>query len=149
MKRASRSQAGMYFLLPNAIFLLGLSPGELAVYAYLMCCEDRKTYQCWPSYKTIGKAVGITPNTVRTYVIQLVERDLIRAEQTKVFTKKGMKRNGTLMYTILPIQDVLEAYYQRQLEQLDVLVAKRRMEKKYPQAYCPDTGDFNYSRIKT
>ena len=46
MKRASRSQAGMYFLLPNAIFLLGLSPDELAVYAYLMCCEDRKTYQC-------------------------------------------------------------------------------------------------------
>ena len=27
------------FLLPNEIFLLGLSPGALAVYSYLLCCE--------------------------------------------------------------------------------------------------------------
>ena len=37
-----------YFQLPNDIFLLGLSPGALAVYSYLLCCENRKTYQCWP-----------------------------------------------------------------------------------------------------
>lgn len=35
-----------YFPLPNEIFLLGLTPGELAVYSYLMRCEDRKTHQC-------------------------------------------------------------------------------------------------------
>ena len=28
------------FLLPNEIFLLGLSPGALAVYSYLLCCEN-------------------------------------------------------------------------------------------------------------
>ena len=28
-----------YFQLPNEIFLLGLSPGALAVYSYLLCCE--------------------------------------------------------------------------------------------------------------
>ena len=38
-----------YFPLPNEIFLLGLTPGELAVYSYLMRCEDRKTHQCHPS----------------------------------------------------------------------------------------------------
>ena len=37
-----------YFPLPNEIFLLRLKPGELAVYAYLLYCEDRETYQCWP-----------------------------------------------------------------------------------------------------
>ena len=42
-----------YFPLPNEIFLLRLKPGELAVYAYLMYCENRKTYQCYPSYRTI------------------------------------------------------------------------------------------------
>ena len=47
-----------YFPLPNEIFSLGLSTGEIAMYAYLMCCEDRKTFQCHPSYKTIGNAVG-------------------------------------------------------------------------------------------
>ena len=32
-----------YFPLPNEIFSLGLSFGEIAVYAYLMYCEDRQT----------------------------------------------------------------------------------------------------------
>ena len=31
-----------YFPLPNEIFSLGLSFGEIAVYAYLMHCKDRK-----------------------------------------------------------------------------------------------------------
>ncbi|WP_330658909.1 hypothetical protein [Acutalibacter muris] len=30
-----------------------------------MYCEDRKSHQCWPSYKTIGRAVGMSENTVR------------------------------------------------------------------------------------
>ena len=47
-----------YFQLPNEIFLLGLSPGALAVYSYLLCCENRQTYQCWPSYKTIPRTAS-------------------------------------------------------------------------------------------
>ena len=39
---------GNFFSLPNEIFLLGLSPGELAVYCYLRRCENQKTHQCWP-----------------------------------------------------------------------------------------------------
>ena len=57
---------GNFFSLPNEIFLLGLSPGELAVYCYLRRCENQKTHQCWPSYKTIGEAVGMCANTVRS-----------------------------------------------------------------------------------
>jgi hypothetical protein len=57
-----------YFQLPNEIFLLGLSPGALAIYAYLLCCEDRSTCQCWPSYKTIGRTVRVSASTVRKYV---------------------------------------------------------------------------------
>lgn len=44
-----------YFPLPNEIFMLGLTPGELAVYSYLMRCEDRKTHQCHPSYANVIK----------------------------------------------------------------------------------------------
>lgn len=33
-----------YFPLPNEIFSLGLSTGEIAVYAYLMYSEDRKHF---------------------------------------------------------------------------------------------------------
>ena len=63
-----------YFQLPIEIFLLGLSPGALAVYSYLLCCENRKTYQCWPSYKTIGRAVRMSANTVRKYVWSEAQR---------------------------------------------------------------------------
>ena len=38
-----------YFLLPNEIFYLGLSYGEIAVYSYLLYRENRKTFQCYPS----------------------------------------------------------------------------------------------------
>ena len=46
------------FLLPNELFCLGLETGEIAVYSYLLRCEDRKTYQCWPSYQTSAAQWG-------------------------------------------------------------------------------------------
>ena len=67
-----------YFPLQNVIFFLNLSPGEIAVYSYLLYCEDRKTYQCYPSYKTIGRAVGMSINTVQKYIAALGERWAIR-----------------------------------------------------------------------
>ena len=106
-----------FFSLPNEIFSLGLSAGELAVYAYLLRCENRRTYQCHPSYKTIGKAVGLSANTVREYVGALADRGLIVTENTSVITGAGIKRNGSLRYTILPIQKVVEGFYQQQLSQ--------------------------------
>ena len=53
-----------YFTMPNEIFSLGLDASEIAVYAYLRCLENRSSYQCWPSYTTIGNAVGRAKNTV-------------------------------------------------------------------------------------
>jgi hypothetical protein len=116
------------FPFPNDIFLLGLCPGELAVYSYLICCANRKTLQCWPSYKTIGKAVGMTENTVAKYVGSLERKDLIRTEPTTVTTKTGVKRNGNLLYTVSPFQDVLEAHYQRQLERLAQETARAQLQ---------------------
>ncbi len=116
-----------YFPLPNVIFSLGLSPGEIAVYSYLLYCEDRKTYQCHPSYKTIGRAVGMSTNTVQKYITALGERGFISVEPTSVITKSGQKRNGTLRYTIRPIQEAVELYHQRQIRQLELDVAKSNL----------------------
>lgn len=58
-----RSPLGHYFLLPNEIITLGLSPGELSLYAYLIFCEDRKTHQCWPSIGRISQHTGMSANT--------------------------------------------------------------------------------------
>ena len=108
-----------YFPLPKEIFSLGLRSGEILVYAYLLYCEDRKTYQCWPSYRTIGKAVGMSPNTVRKYVAGLEEKHLITTEHTTITTRDG-RRNGSLRYTLRPVQEALEYYYDKQLKQLDI-----------------------------
>ena len=112
---AKRDPIKNYFPLPNEIYHLGLSHGAIAVYGYLLSIENRSTYQCYPSYATIGHAVGMSRNTVRKYVAELEERRLIRTEQTTITTVDGRKRNGSLLYTILPVQLAIEQFYERQL----------------------------------
>ena len=109
-KYIKKAKLQRYFPLPNSIFDIGLEAGEIAVYAYLLYCEDRKTFQCYPSYKTIGSAVGLSRNTVRKYVMSLEEKRLIKTELTKVKTKDGKVRNGNVLYTILPIDNAIEYY---------------------------------------
>ena len=122
-----------YFTMPNEVFQLGLSAGELAVYSYLRRCEDRRTHQCWPSYRTIGSAVGMSENTVRKYVLSLEEKGLIRTEPTTINTKDGRIRNGSLRYTIRPIQEALEIFYQRQLARAEEEAEKARLRKRLAQ----------------
>lgn len=111
-----RDGARNFFPLPRKIFNLGLSAGEIAVYAYLMFRENRKTYQCYPSYRSIGEAVGVSRNTVKKYVDTLVEKQLIYVEPTKVKTQDGGVRNGNLLYTIRPLNDALEYHLEQQLK---------------------------------
>ena len=74
----------IFFPMPKAAFRLGLDSGEIAVLAFLMYCEDRKTYQCHPSYSTIGSAVGMSNNTVKKYVDRLEHKGFILTEPTMV-----------------------------------------------------------------
>lgn len=104
-----------YFKTPNCLFSLGLSAGEIAVYSYLLRCEDRNSYTCYPSFRTIGKAVGLSRNTVQKYVSSLESKGLIETEKTSVFRKDGSKWNGNLKFSILPIQSALELYNEQQL----------------------------------
>lgn len=129
-----------YFPLPNEIFMLGLCAGEISVYSYLLYRENRKTFQCWPSYKTIGKAVVMSPNTVRKYVMALEEKTLISTEPTSVRTQSGQKRNGSLLYTIRPIQEALDLFYERQMARADLTAqhqcAVERLAKPAPVGPC-------------
>lgn len=127
---AEQSVVKRFFSLPNEIFSLGLSPGALALYSYLLYCEDRKTYQCYPSYASIGKSVCMSVNTVRKYVAELEGRGLIITEPTSVITRDGRKHNGTLRYTILPIRNAVDRYNQRRLRQLEETVERMRIRKK-------------------
>ena len=119
-----------YYPVPKIICQLGLSPGEIAVYSFLLFCEDRKTYQCYPSYRTIGDAVGMSRNTVCKYVRSLEEKGLIRTERTTVTLKDGRKRNGSLLYTILPVEQVLAQHNQHQLHLAEMAAERHRAQEK-------------------
>ncbi len=126
-----------YFPLPNEVFYLGLSYGEISVYSYLLYRENRKNFQCYPSYKAIGKALKMSRNTVCKYVRQLEEKELIATEPTSVHTSKGEKRNGNLLYTILPIEQAKKYFYDWQLENLDRVIADEKRKKKIEKLKIP------------
>lgn len=129
-----RDTPGEYFPLPKAIFHLDLSTGEIAVYAFLMYCEDRKNFRCHPSYATIGSATGMSKNTVKKYVESLEKKGFIRTEPTKVKTKDGRVHNGSLLYTLQPIGPIEDAYLERQIAlanaRLKIQKALEKYEKK-------------------
>ena len=130
-----RDNPGDYFPLPKSIFRLDLSTGEIAVYAFLMYCEDRKTFQCHPSYATIGEATGMSKNTVKKYVESLERKGFIFTEPTKVKTKDGRTHNGSLLYTLRPIKPIEEAYFEKKIAianaQYQARLALEKFEKKH------------------
>ena len=108
-----------YYLVPNEVFNLGLSSHEIAVYNYLLRCEDRRIYQCHPSYRTISAAVHLTVSTVMKHITKLADRQFITIENTSYIDKHGMKQNGNNLYTILPIQATMDHCYQQQMLRLE------------------------------
>ncbi len=130
-----------YFPLPNEIYYLDLSAGAIAIYGYLLHIESRKTYQCHASHKTIGQAVKMSTNTVRKYLKELEDRALIYTEQTTIRTKEGQARNGTLLYTIRPIQEAVDYYYERQLQQLNETTVWQKVQLSPPCAPCVSVSE--------
>ena len=129
-KWPKRSAEKNYFMVPNEIFGIGLDFREISLYTYLLRCENRDTYQCYPSYKTIGKAIRMSENTVAKYVRQLEEKGLIYTEPTMVRSKDGRPLNGNLLYTIRPIQAAIELFYERQFQQLEEDTARQRAAER-------------------
>ena len=127
-----------YYPVPKIICQLGLSPGEIAVYSFLLFCEDRKTYQCYPSYRTIGDAVGMSRNTVCKYVRSLEEKGLIRTERTSIVLKNGRKRNGSLLYTLRPWRQAVEQFHQRQLAMAEAAAERQQVQQKLAEQNTPN-----------
>lgn len=136
-----QTPARNYYPLPKVLCQLGLSPGEIAVYSFLMYCENRTTYQCYPSYRTIGEAVGMSRNTVRKYVQELEERGLIVTERTSIITRDGRKQNGSLLYTILPIQFSIDQFYQRQLDAAERARERQQVARRMAQLAQKDGAE--------
>ena len=125
----TRSQQKLFSGSQRSVSHRSQSP-EISIYCYLLSIEDRETYQCWPSYKTIGKALRMCENTVSKYVRSLEEKGLIRTEPTMIRSKDGRPLNGNLLYTICPIQAAVESFYERQFRQLEEDTARQRAAER-------------------
>lgn len=119
-----------YFSLPDEVFYLNLGSAAIAVYAFLLYRENRKTYQCTLSYKAIGYAIGASNNTVRKYVLELEAAGLIATNRTVVVGADGMERNGCLRYTILPVQNAVELRDRQRLAALDAAVERQKVKER-------------------
>lgn len=118
------------FPLPNEVFQLGLKAGDLLVYIYLQYQKDVRSGQCWPSYATIGKALGMSRKTVQKHIGTLVDKGLIRAENTAVRWKNGRSYNGNLLYTVKPIQQVMQEREKEFLAELKLVEAQRKWAQR-------------------
>ena len=107
-----------------------LPGGSIAVYIFLLRHADRRTGQCHPSTATMAKNLHYCRNTVASYVRLLEERGLIVTEHTKIITKNGIKKNGNLLYTIIPLQKVMEQHYEQQFNALERTTERRKTQAK-------------------
>ena len=118
------------FPVPNILLDMDLPASAVAVYLYLLRSADRKTDQCHPSEATIAKRLHLSRNTVAKYVRLLEERGLIITEHTKIITKNGIKKNGSLLYTIIPLQKVMEQHHEQQFNALERTTERRKAQAK-------------------
>ena len=121
------------FPVPNELLDFDLPAGAVAVYLYLLRHANRKTNQCHPSEAIIAKKLHLSRNTVAKQVRLLEERGLVVTEHTTVITKQGVKRNGNLLYTILPIQFSIDLFYQRQMDAVDSATERQRVARRMEQ----------------
>ena len=117
------------FFLPNDVFRLGLKSGDLLAYIYLQYQKGAHSDQCWPSYATIGAAVGMSRKTVQKHIGALIHKGLIRADYTSVFVH-GQKVNGNLLYTLKPVEQVFREREKTQLDKLKLAEAQRKWNEK-------------------
>ena len=114
------------FPLPNEVFQLGLKAGDLLVYIYLQYQKGVRNDQCWPSYATIGRAVGMSRKTVQKHIGALVDKGLIQTENTTVRWRDGCAYNGNLLYTLTPIGQVLKEREKELLDKLKLAETQRK-----------------------
>ena len=118
------------FPLPNEVFQLGLKASDLLVYIYLQYRKGARSGQCWPSYATIGKAVGMSRKTVQKHIGALVDKGLVQTEETTIRRKNGFVFNGSLLYTLKPIQQVMREREKEFLTELKLAEAQRKWAQR-------------------
>ena len=118
------------FPVPNGLLDFDLPAGAVAVYIYLLRHANRKTNQCHPSEAIIAKKLHLSRNTVSKHVHLLEDRGLIVTEHTEIITRRGIKKNGSLLYTLIPMHGSIDQFYQRQMDAVDRAKERQRVARR-------------------
>ena len=120
---------GNFFPLPKAVFGFELCAEEIALYAYLMHIEDRKTFTCIAKYSTIGAALKMSNNTVAKYLKSLESKGFISMYQTTVQSKTGRVQNGCMKITIEPLQPLIDRQREREEAEFYASLARAQAQR--------------------
>ena len=82
------------------------------------------------SYPTIPAKLEIPVNTAAKYVGLLEEHGLIVTERTDAITRDGLKHNGCLPYTIVPVPNAINAFNVWQLSALERAAARQQAQRQ-------------------
>ena len=85
----------------------------------------------------MAKALHLSRNTVAKHMRLLEEHGLIITEWTQIQMKNGIRKNGNLRYTIVPMHEVLEQCYQRQMTELERQRVQQKLSVQSTETICP------------
>ena len=91
--------------MPHRIFELGLTPIQFTVYSYLVSCTGQNAV-CWPSYKTISEACGISRNAAIQAIESLIQKRLIDKIPTTRRNVHGHARTSNNEYRIHDLSEL-------------------------------------------
>lgn len=85
----------------------------------------------------MAKVLHLSRNTVAKHMRLLEEHGLIITEWTQIQMKNGIRKNGNLRCTIVPMHEVLEQCYQRQMTELERQQVQQKLPVQSTETICP------------
>ena len=86
-------------MIPNEVFDLNLDPYEFMILSYMVRRMNADS-ECWPSFKTMSKDLGISISTLEKRISKMEQRGLISVRK---HTTEGKHQNN--VYTIYSLEN--------------------------------------------
>ena len=88
-----------FYMIPNEVFDLNLDPYEFMILSYMVRRMNADS-ECWPSFKTMSKDLGISISTLEKRISKMEQRGLISVRK---HTTEGKHQNN--VYTIYSLEN--------------------------------------------
>lgn len=85
----------------------------------------------------MAKVPHLSRNTVAKHMRLLEEHGLIITEWTQIQMKNGIRKNGNLRRTIVPMHEILEQCCQRKMTELEHQRVQQKLSVQSTETICP------------